>query len=153
MVSPCVYKTNGHFWKWKLWMASNGLSVGGLIRNGKQTILPLSPSLSNLLRSSLILFIPGFTTYMYCSCLWSHIHVLQTSHLQSLCPHSSKIKNTHVQSDYMIPILLSVWGFSGPDGNHNRKEKVQRIMRSFQGRERVQIKTFTGWCFAKFVFY
>ena len=22
MVSPCVYKTNGHFWKWKLWMVS-----------------------------------------------------------------------------------------------------------------------------------
>ena len=30
MVSPCVYKTNGHFWKWKFWMVSNGLSVGGL---------------------------------------------------------------------------------------------------------------------------
>ena len=30
MVSPCVYKTNGHFWKWKYWMVSNGLSVGGL---------------------------------------------------------------------------------------------------------------------------
>ena len=25
MVSPCVYKTNGHFWKWKFWMASYGL--------------------------------------------------------------------------------------------------------------------------------
>ena len=23
-------KTNGHFWKWKFWMVSNGLSVGGL---------------------------------------------------------------------------------------------------------------------------
>ena len=30
-VSPCVYKNNGHFWKWKFWMVSNGLSVGGLI--------------------------------------------------------------------------------------------------------------------------
>ena len=30
MVSPCVYKTNGHFWKWKFWMVLNGLSVGGL---------------------------------------------------------------------------------------------------------------------------
>ena len=30
MVSPCVYKTNEHFWKWKFWMVSNGLSVGGL---------------------------------------------------------------------------------------------------------------------------
>ena len=29
-VSPCVYKTNGHFWKWKFWMVSNGLSGGGL---------------------------------------------------------------------------------------------------------------------------
>ena len=27
MVSPCVYKTNGHFWKWKFWMVTNGLSV------------------------------------------------------------------------------------------------------------------------------
>ena len=33
MVSPCVYKTNGHFWKWKFWMVSNGLSVGGLMFN------------------------------------------------------------------------------------------------------------------------
>ena len=32
MVSPCVYKTNGHFWKWKFWMVSNGLSGGGLIK-------------------------------------------------------------------------------------------------------------------------
>ena len=31
MVSPCVYKPNGHFWKWKFWMVSNGLSVGGLM--------------------------------------------------------------------------------------------------------------------------
>ena len=31
MVSPCVYKTNGHFWKWKFWMVSNGLPVGGLM--------------------------------------------------------------------------------------------------------------------------
>ena len=31
MVSPCVYKTNGHFWKWKFGMVSNGPSVGGLI--------------------------------------------------------------------------------------------------------------------------
>ena len=31
MVSPCVYKTNVHFWKWKFWMVLNGLSVGGLI--------------------------------------------------------------------------------------------------------------------------
>ena len=31
MVSPCVYKTNGHFWKWKFWMVSDGLSVGGLM--------------------------------------------------------------------------------------------------------------------------
>ena len=30
MVSPCVYKTNRHFWKWKFWMVSNGLSVGRL---------------------------------------------------------------------------------------------------------------------------
>ena len=30
MVSPCVYKTNGHFWKWKFWMVSNGLSAGQL---------------------------------------------------------------------------------------------------------------------------
>ena len=30
MVSPCVYKTNGHFWKWKFWMVLKGLSVGGL---------------------------------------------------------------------------------------------------------------------------
>ena len=30
MISPCVYKTNGHFWKWKFWMVSNGLSVEGL---------------------------------------------------------------------------------------------------------------------------
>ena len=30
MVSPCVYKTNGHFWKSKFQMVSNGLSVGGL---------------------------------------------------------------------------------------------------------------------------
>ena len=29
MVSPCVYKTNAHFLKWKFWMVSNGLSVGG----------------------------------------------------------------------------------------------------------------------------
>ena len=32
MVSPRVYKTNGHFWKWKFWMVSNGLSVGGLMQ-------------------------------------------------------------------------------------------------------------------------
>ena len=31
MVSTCVYKTNGHFWKRKFWMVSNGLSGGGLI--------------------------------------------------------------------------------------------------------------------------
>ena len=31
MVSPCVYKTNRHFWKWKFLMVSNGLSVGGLM--------------------------------------------------------------------------------------------------------------------------
>ena len=31
MASPCVYKTNGHFWKWKFWMVLNGLSVGRLI--------------------------------------------------------------------------------------------------------------------------
>ena len=30
IVSPCAYKTNVHFWKWKFWMVSNGLSVGGL---------------------------------------------------------------------------------------------------------------------------
>ena len=33
MVSLCVYKTNVRFWKWKFWMVSNGLSVGGLKRN------------------------------------------------------------------------------------------------------------------------
>ena len=31
MVSPCVYKTNGHLWKWKFWMVSNGLSVERLM--------------------------------------------------------------------------------------------------------------------------
>ena len=36
MVSPCVYKTNRHFWKWTFWMDSNGLSVGGLKKNTTQ---------------------------------------------------------------------------------------------------------------------
>ena len=36
MVSPCVYKTNRYFWKWKFWMVSNGLSAGGFTgENGK----------------------------------------------------------------------------------------------------------------------
>ena len=30
--TPCVYKTNGHFWKWKFWMASNCLSEGWLMK-------------------------------------------------------------------------------------------------------------------------
>ena len=31
MISPCVYKTNGHFWEWKFWMVSNDLLVGWLM--------------------------------------------------------------------------------------------------------------------------
>ena len=37
MVSPCVYKTNGHFWKWEFWMFSNGPSVGGRVKHTKST--------------------------------------------------------------------------------------------------------------------